>query len=112
MQSDVNLIHRIDIIERDVSDIKTRLDSVVSLRELQSMSETSTRIEDKLQQVTQKVEDVRLLVQAQELSAQKREAEIISNQNKLQIKVLGSILSVIVAIFSGLIIGYGTHLIH
>jgi hypothetical protein len=125
------LLYRIDIIEKDITYIRTQLNAYEPSREndlkLQRVNDTAARMVEELRTLKQVIEGFTTRIAAQDLDSrqrdqeidtrarnadiatQKRDSDIESSQDKLQIKVLVAIISTIVTVIIGLLIYYITH---
>ena len=123
------LLHRMETMEKEIVSIEKDISSMekdfVSLRsqlnlyepvresdfKLQSIKDTTLRIETELSKVKEKIETMSVRMVAQDQDLQKRDAEQRERQDKLIIRVLWFTVSTIIVVLSGVLIGYLTHLI-
>lgn len=102
-------------MEKDFASLKSQLNLYEPAREsdlkLQSIKDTTLRIETELGRVKEKIETMSTRMVAQDQDLQKRDAEQRERQDKLVIRVLWFTVSSVIAIFSAVLIAYLTHLI-
>lgn len=110
------LIYRIESLERLFHDLQQQLQQYVRSSEnnlhLQAIRETCERIERELGLAKQQLTDLNTKLATSEIEAQKRDAAQKESQDKLQIRVLGGIVSIFIAILLSIIGAYAAHLLH
>jgi DNA repair exonuclease SbcCD ATPase subunit len=111
-----NLLIRVNNVEQQVKVVQTQLSQYVptSVNELQLQSIRSAvdRIEHDVSTIKQQVVDLNSKLATQETEARQRDAEQRESQDKLQIRVLWGIVSIVITVLVGILIAYATHLIH
>jgi hypothetical protein len=111
-----NSIYRIENLEKEVAQLKQQLSLYEPVREndlkLQSIKDTSLRIENELGKVKDKLEVMtnKLVLQEQELN--RRDSSQKEQIDKLQIRILWGVVSTILAMGTAVLIGYITHFFH
>lgn len=116
MEKEIASIEKdISSMEKDFGSLKSQLNLYEPVREsdlkLQSIKDTTLRIENELSKVKEKIETMSTRMVTQEQDLQKRDAEQRERQDKLVIRVLWFAVSSVIAIFSAVLIAYLTHLI-
>lgn len=110
------LLYRVETVEREVVQLKSQLSLYEPAREselkLQSIKDTVGRIEAELGKVKDKLETMNAHMIAQETEAQKRDVATRETLSKLQIRVLWGVVSTVIIILTGVLVGYITHLFH
>lgn len=99
------LTYRVAAVEQRVQRIEDVLHTYVPAREnelqLKSVNDTTQRIETEVQDIKASLTDL-----AEKIAGQRE------SQDKLQIRVLYAVISVIITILSGVLVAYLTHWIH
>lgn len=107
------LLFRLDSVEKDIVSLRQQLSLYEPVREndlkLQSIKDTTLRIELELGKVKEKIENMNVKMTNQEQESSRRDAAQREANDKLQIKVLWGIVSTILAIATAVLIGYITH---
>jgi len=110
------LSYRIEGIEKEVQRLSTQLGNYVPQREndlkLQSIQDTTKRIEGEVADAKKQLIEMNAKLIAQATDVQKRDAEQKESQSQLQIKVLVAIVSSVLIVVTGVLIGYITHFFH
>lgn len=110
------LTFRIEILERMVQQLRDQLSQYVPAKEnelqLRSIRETVERIEREVSNAKNQLTDLNTKLAVSEVEAQKRDAAQKESQDKLQIRVLGGIVSIFIAILLSIIGAYAAHLLH
>jgi chromosome segregation ATPase len=117
MEKEIASIEKdISSMEKDFGSLKSQLNLYEPVREsdlkLQSIKDTTLRIETELSKVKEKIEGMSTRMVAQDQELQRRDAEQQARQDKLIIRVLWFAVSTVIAVLSAVLIGYLTHLIH
>lgn len=106
----------VDSAEKNIEQLRSLLANYVPAREndlkLQSIQETVKRIETDVIGAKSQLTEMNTKLAAQERASQQRDVEQRESQDKLQIRVLWGIVSTIIVILSGILIGYATHFFH
>lgn len=106
----------VESAEKNIGELRSLLANYVPAREndlkLQSIQETVKRIEADVIGAKSQLTEMNTKLAAQERASQQRDTEQRESQDKLQIRVLWGIVSTIIVILSGILIGYATHLFH
>jgi chromosome segregation ATPase len=107
------LLYRIESVERDIVGLRQQLSLYEPTREnefkLQSIKDTTLRIETELNKVKEKIESINARMVMAERETQERDAKQRESLDKIQIRVLWGIVSTVIAILSAVLIGYVTH---
>ena len=107
------LLYRIESVERDIVGLRQQLNLYEPTREnefkLQSIKDTTLRIETELNKVKEKIESINARMVMAERETQERDAKQRESMDKIQIRVLWGIVSTVIAILSAVLIGYLTH---
>lgn len=110
------VVFRINSLEQGVAELKKQLNLYVPIREndlqLKSIRDIVERIEYDVHAAKRQLEDVSNKLSLQENESQKRDAEQRESQAQLQIKALWGVVSLILAILTGVLVGYITHFFH
>lgn len=110
------LLYRLETMEREFTQLKVQLNLYEPTREsdlkIQRINDTVGRIEVELTRCKEKLETMNTTLIAQDSDSKKRDNETNENLNKLQIKVLWGIISTVIAVLVGILIGYANHLLH
>jgi len=110
------LLFRLDSVEKDIVSLRQQLSLYEPVREndlkLQSIKDTTLRIESELGKVKERIESLNTKMVVQEQESARRDAAQREANDKLQIKVLWGIVSTVVAIGTAVLIGYITHFFH
>jgi hypothetical protein len=110
------LLFRLDSVEKDIVSLRQQLSLYEPVREndlkLQSIKDTTLRIESELGKVKERIESLNAKMVAQEQESAKRDAAQREANDKLQIKVLWGVVSTVLAIGTAVLIGYITHFFH
>ncbi len=113
---DSTLAFRISALEQDVADLKQQLHQYVPMREnelqLKSIQGTVDRIERDIQEAKKQLAEMNSKLAAQEIDVQARDAAQRASQAALQIRILWGVVSVIMTVLTGVLVGYVTHLFH
>jgi DNA repair exonuclease SbcCD ATPase subunit len=106
--------YRIDSVERQIQQLQGQLHLYVPQREnelqLRAIQDTVHRIEGDVAEIRQKMNEITATIVKQEQDAQSRDAQQRESQDKLQIRVLWFLVSVVVTILTGILVGYIIHL--
>lgn len=104
------------VLERDVAQLSLRLSQFEPVREtdlkLQRINDIVGRIETELSKIKDKLEVMNAQAAVAERETMTRDATIRENQDKLQIRVLWGIVSIVITVLTAVLIGYLTHFIH
>ncbi len=97
-----------------VQQLRDQLSQYVPAKEnelqLRSIRETVERIEREVSNAKNQLTDLNTKLAVSEVEAQKRDSAQKESQDKLQIRVLGGIVSIFVAILLSIIAAYATHI--
>ena len=111
-----DLLLRINTVETQVKQVQVQLNQYVPTTvndlQLQSIRAAVDRIERDIAEMKRQFNELNTKLITQETDAKQRDALQRESQDKLQIRVLQGIVTAIITIFIGVIIGYLTHLIH
>ena len=111
-----DLLLRINTVETQVKQVQVQLNQYVPTTvndlQLQSIRAAVDRIERDIAEMKRQFNELNTKLITQETDAKQRDALQRESQDKLQIRVLQGIVTAIITIFLGVIIGYLTHLIH
>lgn len=110
------LLYRIEIMEREFTQLKSQLSLYEPAREsdlkLQRINDIVQRIEIEITRCKEKLETMSTTLTTQDNESKKRDSETKEDLSKLQIKVLWGIISTVIAVLIGILIGYANHLLH
>ena len=110
------LLYRVEVMEKEISQVKTQLNLYEPTREselkLQRINDIVQRIEAEITKCKEKLEAMSSTIIVQENESKKRDDQTKDDLNKLQIKVLWGIVSTVIAVLVGILIGYANHLFH
>jgi len=110
------LLYRVENVEKEIVSLRQQLSLYEPVREndlkLQSIKDTTLRIETELSKVKERVEAINSRMVLQEQESATRDAKQREETSKLQIRVLWGILSSIIAVGTAILIGYVTHFFH
>ncbi len=105
---------RIGALERDIADLRQQLHLYVPAKEnelqLNNIQESVEHIEQDVQWLKKKLEELNNKLMDQELAAQHRDAVQRESQAALQIRVLWGTISVIMTIMTSVLVAYITHM--
>ena len=108
--------YRLESFEKDLLGVKQQLQYYVSAKEndlqLKNIQTTVNRIELEIQDAKNRVDQVNKQLTTQEIEMQKQSSELRDSLSRLQIRILCGTVSTILTIFTSVLIGYLTHLIH
>lgn len=110
-----NIIYRLESVEKDIVGLRQQLTLYEPVKEndlkLQSIKETTLRIETELSKVKEKVESInnKLVTQDQETTLKYASAREASD--KLQIRILWYIVSGILGLGGAVLVGFLTHVL-
>lgn len=115
--TELNTLHyRMENLEHQVKNIQEQLRLYVTQREnelqLRTIQQSVERTEQEAARIRQQITDLATRIEQQEKEARARDEEQRQSQDKLQIRVLYGIVSVVITILVGVLIAYLTHLIH
>jgi uncharacterized protein YhaN len=111
-----DLLIRVNNVEQQVKQVQTQLNQYVPASvndlQLQSIRSAVDRIEHDVSDMKRQFVDLNAKLATQETEARQRDVEQRESQDKLQIRVLRGVVSVVITIFVGVLLAYITHLIH
>jgi len=107
------VLYRIAAIEVDFKQFKEQLKAYDTAREndlkLERINDTASRVEVELRLIRSSLEDINARMVLKEGESKQRDTDQSAAQDRLQIKVLVSILSTVIIVVSGLLVFYITH---
>jgi uncharacterized protein YhaN len=111
-----DLLIRVNNVEQQVKQVQTQLNQYVPASvndlQLQSIRSAVDRIEHDVSDMKRQFVDLNAKLATQETEARQRDVDQRESQDKLQIRVLWGVVSVVITIFVGVLLAYVTHLIH
>ena len=111
-----DLLLRINTVETQVKQVQVQLNQYVPASvndlQLQSIRSAVDRIERDISEMKRQFNELNTKLITQETEAKQRDAAQRESQDKLQIRVLQAIISIVITILGGVLIGYLTHFIH
>lgn len=106
----------VESAEKNIVELRSLLANYVRAPEnelkLQSIQDTVKRIENDVIGAKAQLTEMNTKLAAQERASQQRDTDQQKSQDKLQIQVLWGIVSTVIVILSGILIGYVTHFFH
>jgi hypothetical protein len=107
--------YRLDGLEKQLTLLQGQLHQYVPVREnelqLRSIQDTVRDTRDDVAEIRKQISDMSQKMIEQEKAARERDNQQRESQDKLQIRVLWFIVSSVVVLLSGVLVGFLTHLI-
>jgi hypothetical protein len=107
--------YRLDGLEKQLTLLQGQLHQYVPVREnelqLRSIQDSVRDIRDDVSEIRKQIGDMTQKMIEQEKAARERDNQQRESQDKLQIRVLWFIVSSVVVLLSGVLVGFLTHLI-
>ncbi len=111
-----DLLLRINTVETQVKQVQVQLNQYVPASvndlQLQSIRSAVDRIERDISEMKRQFNELNTKLITQETEAKQRDAAQRESQDKLQIRVLQAIISIVITVLIGVFIAYLTHFIH
>ena len=112
-QPENTIVYRMEVVEREVANLKQQLDRYVPVREnelqLKSIRDTVERIERDVGEAKKQLGEMNTKLQTADRETQARDQQQRENLAALQIKVLATVVTTVIGGLVAILVGYITH---